>query len=248
MRRAVGITVGSAALMTAMAGSRGASTAAAKQGAVIFLHGLGDSPAGWSSLERQLPQLRPRLKDVEWVFPAAPQTRITINGGAAMPGWFDLFDWPIGVGSKDDKPGKLAAVATIRSAIAALKAKGVPAEKIVVGGFSQGAAIAMLTAYHESPDQLAGCAALSGWLTLADELSVSDASKATPLFWAHGQYDDKVLFEQQAHGVKLLTEAGVSVDPSSYPMGHESHPKEVQALAAFIDRSIFPNECAADSA
>jgi len=57
--------------------------------AVIFLHGLGDSPAGWSSLEYQLPSLKPSLgQDVHYVFPPAPTIGITINGGYEMPGWF----------------------------------------------------------------------------------------------------------------------------------------------------------------
>jgi lysophospholipase-2 len=59
----------------------------AKQGALIFLHGLGDSPAGWSELQHSLPSFHSRLKNIIYVFPAAPETPITINGGMVMPGW-----------------------------------------------------------------------------------------------------------------------------------------------------------------
>ena len=60
---------------------------------VIFLHGLGDTPAGWSDLKHQLARFDARLKspEIEWTFPAAPTIPITINGGATMPGWFDLY-------------------------------------------------------------------------------------------------------------------------------------------------------------
>ena len=79
--------------------------------AVIFLHGLGDTPAGWSSLQHNLPSIRPKLgMDVHYVFPPAPTIAITINGGMQMPGWFDLYDWPIGVNARDDRQGKIAAV------------------------------------------------------------------------------------------------------------------------------------------
>lgn len=57
--------------------------------AVVFLHGLGDSPAGWSSLEHQLPSLKPSLgQDVHYVFPPAPTIPITINGGELKIKWF----------------------------------------------------------------------------------------------------------------------------------------------------------------
>lgn len=215
-----------------------ASSSSTKQGALIFLHGLGDSPAGWSSLERALPQLEPRLAQLVYRFPPAPTVAISINGGMRMPGWFDLYDWPIDVGAGDDREGKLAAVEQINAEIAILEAEGIDRSKIMVGGFSQGGAIALLTAYR-SEQKLAGCAALSAWLTLVDDLEISPAAKTTPCFWAHGRYDDKVLFEQQAFGINKLKERGVAVEDHQYPMGHESCPEELQALAKFLDRIFF---------
>jgi lysophospholipase II len=216
-----------------------------KTGALIFLHGLGDTPAGWSSLEQMLPSIKPRLANLKYVFPPAPIIPITINGGAEMPGWFDVLDWPIGLSARDDKKGKLAAVAQIQDEIARLEAEGISRNRIVVGGFSQGGAIALLTAYHRSDDQgppLAGCASLSGWLTLRDELNVSGNSKQCPLFWGHGKFDDKVLFEQQGHGVQMLQEQGVAVQAKSYPVGHSSHPDEIDAFATFLDSLLYGDE------
>ena len=211
---------------------------------LIFLHGLGDTPVGWSGIEDALPSMEPKLGALEFMFPPAPTIPITINGGATMPGWFDLLDWPIGVGCKDDREGKLKGVAQIEECIEKLEQKGIPRNKIVVGGFSQGGAIALLTAYHSdaaSPARpaLGGCAVLSGWLTLTGATGYQAVNTDTPLFWAHGQYDDKVLFEQQAFGVNQLTEAGVSVEAENYPMGHSSHPDEMQAFAKFLTRVLF---------
>jgi len=213
------------------------------KGALIFLHGLGDSPAGWSHLEQMLPAIKPSLKDVKYVFPPAPTIPLTINGGMIMPGWFDLYDWPIGVGSKDDRAGKLKGVEQIQECVKQLTEQdGIPKDKIVVGGFSQGGAIALLAAYYDSNKNgpYAGCAGLSAWLTLTDDLKVSDNSKKIPLFWGHGIYDDKVLFEQQAHGIEILDKQGVeSIMPSQYPMGHQSDPEEIKAFAEFVETSIF---------
>lgn len=235
-------------LIAIMAGKLGTAAAFASRcktgpAALIFLHGLGDTPAGWSSLQQTLPQLCPRLKQVRYVFPPAPMTQITINGGMSMPGWFDLYDWPIGVTAKDDKKGILSSVAQIEQEVAKLEQEGIPKSRIILGGFSQGGAVALLAAYHSAKDEsYAGCAVLSAWLKLADELNVSEAAKSTPLFWGHGEYDDKVLFDQQAFGIEKLTAQGVEVTASKYPIGHSSDPDEIKAFADFLDKVLFEEE------
>jgi len=232
------------AMSSSSSSSSSTTTAPKKQGALIFLHGLGDTPAGWSSLEFQLPQIKTRLspQNIEYIFPHAPTIPIDINGGALMPGWFSLFDWPVEVGCTDDKPRQLEGIDTINAEIDRLVAQGMDKKKIVVGGFSQGGAIALLAAYHQHSRHpgVGGCAALSGWLTLTDELQVPEEAKETPLFWAHGQYDDKVLFEHQAFGIHKLEELGVKdIESKSYRMGHSSDPDEISSLAAFVEKVVF---------
>ena len=122
--------------------------------------------------------------------------------------------------------------------MARLEAAGTPSSRIVLGGFSQGGAVAMLAAYR-SNKQFAGCVSLSGWLTLRDQLNVSATAAATPLFWGHGQFDDKVLFEHQAVGVDALQQQGVEVTATGYPVEHTAHPDELEALATFIDEKLF---------
>ena len=143
---------------------------------------------------------------------------------ARMPGWFDLYDWPVEVGATDDKLQKMQGVRLIEQEVAKLREKGI--DKIVVGGFSQGGAVALLAAYHQEANmsgvKLAGCASLSGWLTLTEELQVPEESKEIPLFWAHGEYDDKVLFGHLAYGIEKLKKQGVkTVESKQYPIGHE---------------------------
>lgn len=224
-----------------------AQESSSSSAALIFLHGLGDSPAGWSSLQDILPSLKPSLSKLQFVFPKAPDISISINGNMIMPGWFDLYDWPISVGSKDDKEGKMKAVDQIDSVVENLiKESGgtLTRDRIVIGGFSQGGAIALLSAYMKRCETtpFAGCVALSGWVTLKEEVDANLKSSIcvkTPLFWGHGEYDDKVLFEQQKYGVDFLKESGVAVDHHHYPMGHASHPQEMQDFADFLDRILF---------
>jgi lysophospholipase-2 len=222
------------------------SSTTKKRGALIFLHGLGDGPHGWKALQRQLPALRPRLAQLEYIFPAAPVIPISINGGSRMPGWFDLYDWPISVGAQDDRDGKQAAVQQIEAIIDQLEKDGMDRSKIIVGGFSQGGAIAMLTAYHNALSShsdrpaLGGVVALSGWLTMTDTLVVSETAKQIPCWWGHGTYDDKVLFKHQAFGARKLNDMGVNiVITEQYEMGHESDREEKIALAEFLDRTLF---------
>jgi len=172
-----------------------------------------------------------------------------------MPGWFDLYDWPIGVGGKDDVAGLTAAVGTVvNEAVEKLeREKGIGRDRIVVGGFSQGGAVALLSAYSQvgtssdsggedrggsgaSSSSFAGCVNLSGWVTLPKQLQ----KRITPLFWGHGRFDDKVLFEQQAYGVKRLKEdLGVDVVSKSYDVAHGSIPAEIKDMAAFLDKILF---------
>jgi lysophospholipase-2 len=210
---------------------------------VVFMHGLGDTPAGWSDLKQQLARFDARLKspEIEWTFPAAPIIPLTINDGATMPGWFDLFDWPIGPDAKDDRARVLEGVEAVRKQIAKLEASGVPPERIVVGGFSQGGAVALNAAYRHDK-KLGACVALSGWLTLKEDFAGDlGPAASTPLFWGHGVQDDKVLFPLQKIGVGLLTQRGVKVDASQYPIGHGAHPDEMAKLAKFVGDILFPD-------
>ena len=113
-------------------------------------------------------------------------------------------------------------------------------DRIVVGGFSQGGAIALNAAYRHDK-KLGACVALSGWLTLKEDFSGDlGAAKGTPLFWGHGVHNDKVLFPHQKIGVDLLTQRGVAVDASQYAMGHGAHPDEMAKLAKFVGDVLFP--------
>lgn len=216
--------------------------------AVIFLHGLGDSPDGWASLAEALPNLRPSLAsmDITYVFPPAQMVGITVNGGEKMPGWFDVYDWPIGVDAKDDPKGLAMSVKRVEKIVTQLKEeKGIDPSRVVLGGFSQGGAVALMAAYNRRKKDaipFAGCVCMSGWLPMKDYLDVSEeAARATPLFWAHGQYDEKILFEQQRHGVNKLVGVGVDVTAVSYPVGHESSNfEEIDDMAGFFRSSIMP--------
>jgi len=164
-----------------------------------------------------------------------------------MPGWFDVFDWPIGVDAKDDPKGLAMSVKRIEKIVTQLSTEeSIDPSHIVLGGFSQGGAVALMAAYNRRKTDatpFAGCICMSGWLPMKDYLHVSEESASgTPLFWAHGQYDDKILAEQQMYGVNKLEGAGVDVTAISYPVGHESsNGEEIDDMAGFLESVLCPS-------
>jgi lysophospholipase II len=243
-----------------------------KKGAIIFLHGLGDgSPNGWEmSLEQQLTRFNSKLSssNVVYIFPNAPTLPISINGGTPMPGWFDLYDWPVDLEVQDDEINIVKSISSTNDIITqCMKDYNLNSQQIIIAGFSQGGAIALLTAYHPKyrlPQSLGGCINLSGWLPFRQKVndwSILESDMSTslphvPLFWGHGQYDEIVLIEHQKVGVEFLLERGLvtteqgnndhqqpkGVQSLQYPVGHSSDPNEMKAMADFVDQ-ILLNEC-----
>ena len=110
---------------------------------VIMLHGLGDSGAGWESLARQMD-----MPWVKFIFPTAPTRPVTINGGASMAAWSDIKG--LSPDAEEDEAGILQSLDRVHSLIAAEISGGIPASRIVVGGFSQGAALVRLPSAQTS--------------------------------------------------------------------------------------------------
>ncbi|CAL8112966.1 unnamed protein product [Orchesella dallaii] len=142
--------------------------AAVKQTAtIIFLHGVGDSGQGWADI---LPDLRPPHAKI--ICPSAPLQTVTINEGMTMPSWFDLraSDQP-----KDEYGIKMAGAA-IKEIIDSEMEAGIPSRRIVLGGFSQGGAVALYTGLT-LPYTLAGILALSTWLPMYKSIPWNTAVK-----------------------------------------------------------------------
>ncbi|BGP19582.1 hypothetical protein JCM10213v2_007677 [Rhodosporidiobolus nylandii] len=177
------------------------------RGTVVWSHGLGDSAHGWLDFAEML-RRREGLKGVRWVLTNAPQRPVTANGGAIMPAWYDTkqFNAPP---SLEDTDGMLASVASIAGLVEAEVAKGVEAEKIVVGGFSQGGVMSLLTGLT-SEKKLGGVCVLSGFLGLTHEDKikelVSPASASTPIFWGHGTADPVIRLSKALAGREYLVE------------------------------------------
>ena len=197
--------------------------------AVIWLHGLG---ADGHDFEPIVPELRLK-KPVRFIFPHAPIRPVTINQGMRMRAWYDILQ--LG-GGPEDEAGLRASQKITEELIAAQK---LPANRIVLAGFSQGGAIALQTALRY-PERLAGVMALSTYLPLAAKVSAerSEANRDLPLFMAHGQYDDLIPMQRARQSREYLEKLGYKIEWHDYPMPHSVCAPEIADISAFLSRVI----------
>ena len=202
---------------------------------VIWLHGLGDSGAGWSHLRQEL-----RIDGVDFVFPDAPVAPVTCNGGMEMRSWMDLADIPVTLDTPGVRSGDAAGLDTsteaVHKEIDKVVAKGTPASKILVGGFSQGGAMAVRSVYSYK-EKLAGCVCFSGWAAQEDKLRAyleEGKNKDTTAMVVHGTVDQVVLPACGMRVAEILEAAGTPVQAMTFQMAHSTHPQQMAQAARFV--------------
>ncbi|MHB8405038.1 MAG: alpha/beta hydrolase [Gammaproteobacteria bacterium] len=206
-------------------------TGAQPRTSIIWLHGLG---ADGHDFEPMVPELRlPASLPVRFVFPHAPMRPVTLNNGYVMRAWFDIVK--IGLHQPRDRDGMLAARATLEALIARENARGTPASRIVVAGFSQGGAVALYTGLQYR-EKLAGILALSTYLPLTEgfEFEINSANARTSIFYAHGTQDPVVPLALAEHTRKALMARGCSILWHTYPMPHAVHPEEIMHISTWL--------------
>jgi phospholipase/carboxylesterase len=205
--------------------------------AVIWLHGLGADGHDFAGL---LPELDlSHCPPIRFVFPHAPSMPVTVNGGYVMPAWYDILG--PNLVSQQDAAGIQASERAIVALIEHEVARGIPADRIVLAGFSQGCAMALHTGLR-LPQRLAGIMALSGYLPLADRLAAERhaANAHTPVFMAHGTQDPVVVIARGEASRDALVALGQPVQWHSYPMPHSVHPLEIADISAFLAQVLGP--------
>ncbi len=198
---------------------------------VIWLHGLGDSGAGFSPI---VPELRlPTNHSVRFIFPHAPEQPVTINQGYVMRSWYDIKSMDLH--NRADMKGVIESEAKVKALIKEQNDKGIPTSSIVLAGFSQGGVVSMFTGLRY-PEKLAGIMALSCYLPNADALpdQLSVANSDTHILQLHGANDDVVPLSAGKMANKLLNEQNYPVTWKTYPMAHSVHPTEIRDIAQWL--------------
>lgn len=202
---------------------------------VVFLHGLGDTAAGWAPVAEMFD-----MGSTKFILPTAPTRPITINGGMAMPGWFDIVG--LDKSSPEDRDGLLESASRVRRLIDQELAAGVDPKKIAVGGFSQGGAVALTVALR-SPAEIGACVACSSWLPLDAEYpdALGPHANTLPVLFCHGDADMVVQLPwgQASHAKvsELLDER--QVEWREYlGMGHSASAEEISDVSTFLQASL----------
>lgn len=198
---------------------------------VIWLHGLGADGNDFAPI---VPQLGlPSDLPARFIFPHAPMQPVTINNGYVMRAWYDI------VSLEDvrhaDPQGIHASVSLVKNLIEHEVEAGIPANKIIVGGFSQGSVIA-LTIGLTYQTRLAGIIALSGYLPFGDQVmaNASQENKSIPIFLAHGTEDTVVPYALGTNTKEILTKNHYSVAWHNYAMPHSVCLQEVRDIGAWL--------------
>jgi len=212
-------------------------TAPNPQVAIIWMHGLGADGNDFVPLVRELDLSG--LPGIRFVFPHANTMPVTINGGYVMRAWYDISGADLV--RREDEAGLRASQAQVEALVAREKARGIPASRIVLAGFSQGCAMALQTGLRH-PETLAGLLCLSGYLPLSSKLPTerSAQSLATPVFMAHGRADGVVPFARAEQSRGLLESMGYQVEWHDYMMQHSLCLEEVQDISAWLQKVLAP--------
>ena len=198
---------------------------------ILIMHGLGADGNDFVPVAQQLNLSA--IGPVRFLFPCAPVMPVTINGGYKMPAWYDIMQADLV--RLEDEAGLRKSQASIEAIIDGEKTRGIPANKIVIAGFSQGCAMALMTGLRHT-EKLAGIAGLSGYLPLASKTAAerSPANQNTSIFLAHGTRDPVVQIGRAKDSLNALSAMGYTVDWHDYPMEHSVCPQEVVDLEQWL--------------
>lgn len=205
---------------------------------VVWLHGLGAD--GWDFVPvvdaLELPDSLP----VRFTFPHAAYRPVTVNAGYTMRAWYDIKSFtPEG---RADSKGLVESVQRVTAYLESEVAAGMPAERIVLAGFSQGGAVALSAGLRFSR-RLAGVMGLSTYLPFPARLASekSPANADVPVLLCHGRLDPVVPIAMGIEAREVLVAEGYAVEWHEYRMQHEVCLEEITQVARWLrDRLPVP--------
>ena len=203
---------------------------------VLWLHGLGADGNDFAPIVPEL--VREDWPALRFVFPHAPEREVTINGGLRMRAWYDIRD--ANLASRADEAGVEQSIRQVEALIAREAARGVPASRLVLAGFSQGGAITLAAGLRRT-EPLAGLIALSAYLPMIERAASDTTAQAVgqPLFMGHGAQDPVVPYAAGEYSAAALRRLGFSVEWHRYPMPHSVCAEEVADLGEWLTQRFM---------
>ena len=206
---------------------------------IIVLHGLGADGNDFVPIAQELDLSG--IGAVRFVFPHGPTRPVTINGGHVMRAWYDILGAELGPGGakREDETGLRESQVLVEALIADERARGVPANRIVLAGFSQGCAMAFMTGLRHG-ERLAGLLGMSGYLPLGALTAAerSEANAGLPIFQAHGTADPVIPIARAIQSRDALLALGYPVEWHAYPMPHSVCPPEIADMNRWLLKAL----------
>ncbi|MRW94835.1 carboxylesterase [Duganella sp. FT80W] len=203
--------------------------------AIIWMHGLGADANDFVPMLHELDLAG--LPAIRFIFPNADTMPVTVNGGYVMRAWYDIVATDLG--RQEDEGGLRASQAKIEALIARENARGIPNERIILAGFSQGCAMTLQTGLRQTKP-LAGMLCLSGYVPIAPKAAAEHTpeSKTTPIFLVHGRMDPVIPIARATASRDLLLQWGYNVEWHEYAMQHSLCQEEVQHISAWLKKVL----------
>ncbi|MFZ6658208.1 alpha/beta hydrolase [Undibacterium sp. TJN19] len=203
--------------------------------AIIWMHGLGADANDFVPIVKELDLSG--CPGIRFVFPNAPTMPVTINGGYVMRSWYDILGTDIA--RREDENGLRVSQKRIEQLIARENDRGIPSERILLAGFSQGCAMTLQTGLRY-PEKLAGLLCLSGYVPLRDLIAAerSASNQATPIFLAHGRGDPVIQIQRAEQSRDLLKELGYDVEWHEYMMPHSVCEEEIDDIGTWLKKIL----------
>jgi phospholipase/carboxylesterase len=209
------------------------STQPDPKASIIWLHGLGADGHDFAPVVQELALTSP----VRFILPHAPVRPITINGGHAMPGWYDILTGNLT--QQQDVAGIRASQASIETLIEREVQRGIPPGRIMLAGFSQGGAIALQTGLRHA-ESLAGIIALSTYLPLQESFMAerTACNQGCPIFMGHGLDDTMIALATAKESMQKMARLGYHVEWHEYRMAHSVCLDEITDIRNFIQHRL----------
>ena len=206
--------------------------------AVIWLHGLGASGDDFAPV---VPMFRAAgLTQTRFIFPHAPVQPVTVNGGMAMPAWYDIV--AMDLARKIDVAGIRRSATRVDQIIAAQIADGIESTRIVLVGFSQGGAVALYAGVR-SAVPLAGILALSTYWVGEQDTSLQPGVPPAelPIAIHHGTQDPVVPFVLGEAAKESLEALGYATEFQAFAMPHSVVPEQLADIGQWMTKRLHDN-------
>jgi phospholipase/carboxylesterase len=190
-------------------------------GALVLFHGRGTS-------EHDLYPLLDALDPERKLLGATPRGPLVLPPGGAH--WYVVRD--IGFPERETFMASYDLASAWLDALA--EETGIPTERTVIGGFSQGAVMSWALSLGRGRPRPAGIIALSGFIPTVDGFELDLTPPLPPVALGHGTYDPVISVDWGRKAKALLEEAGAEVLYMESPIPHSVDPSFIVELQPWV--------------